>query len=214
MKEKIILKSACPEQYEDLVIECRVIENDKIGECLETIPNERKFVAYKTGAVLARPGIVGEKVKTVLTTFVDGKKYILSEEEGTVRERTYSKKVLVFGDIDEQLVTTPDYVITNISSTSNEQYITKAQQVEKTYEFISQTPQGELLIPKYDPRVLAQVDENIIIITAWGSKAVCLKGSYIVTYNAEENDYNTLEQGAFESTYVKDEQSVKKIKRN
>ena len=31
MKEKIILKSANPEEYEDLVVECRVIENDKIG---------------------------------------------------------------------------------------------------------------------------------------------------------------------------------------
>lgn len=57
--------------------------------------------------------------------------------------------------------------------------------------------------PNPDERLLTQVDEDVIIKTAWGSEAVCLKGSYIVTYNAEENDFNTLEQGAFESTYKK-----------
>lgn len=38
-------------------------------------------------------------------------------------------------------------------------------------------------------------------MTAWGEQALCLKGSYIVTYNAIENDFNTLEKGALESTY-------------
>lgn len=45
-----------------------------------------------------------------------------------------------------------------------------------------------------------------------GSKAICLKGGYIVTYNAEENDYNTLEKGAFESTYTVETGKVKKLK--
>lgn len=66
-------------------------------------------------------------------------------------------------------------------------------------------------IPKYDPRELTQVDENVMITTAWGSKAVCLKGSYIVTYNVLENDYNTLEQGAFNSTYTIEDPKVKKL---
>ena len=61
--------------------------------------------------------------------------------------------------------------------------------------------------------MLSQVDENVIIVTAWGSKALCLKGGYIVTYNAEENDYNTLEKGAFESTYTVQTGKVKKLKR-
>ena len=39
-------------------------------------------------------------------------------------------------------------------------------------------------------------------MTLWGSEAICLKGSYIVVYNASENDYNTLERGARESTYT------------
>ena len=69
-------------------------------------------------------------------------------------------------------------------------------------------------VPVYDPRVLTQVDENVIIVTACGSKAICLKGGYIVTYNAEENDYNTLEKGAFDSTYTKVTGSKKTLKRN
>lgn len=36
----------------------------------------------------------------------------------------------------------------------------------------------------------------------------------LVTYDAEQNDYNVLERGAFESTYTKEDQSVKKLKRN
>ena len=50
-------------------------------------------------------------------------------------------------------------------------------------------------------------------MTSWVAPAVCLAGSYIVTYNAEENDYNTLEQGAFNSTYQKEDTYQKKIKK-
>jgi len=214
MKEKIVLKSLYSEQYGDLVIECKVIENDKIGEYLDNIPEDKKFTAYKSGMVLAKTGIVGEKIKTVLKTTIDGKQYILSEEEGTVKERPYFKKMLVAGNIEEYPASAPDYVITNISSTSNEEYITKAQQVERTYELVTKTENGDILLPKPELRTLTEVDENVIIITAWGSKAVCLKGSYIVTYDAEQNDYNVLERGAFESTYTKEDQSVKKLKRN
>lgn len=202
MKEKIILKSANPQEYGDLVIECRVIENDQIGKYLESIPEERKFVAYKSGSVEARQGIPGEIIKTVLKTEVDGKEYILSEEENEVKERD--------GEVD--------IVVTNISSTSNEQYVVKRKKFLETYSLPEEATEenrfGLGWVPVYDPRVLTQIDENIIIITAWGSKAVCLKGGYIVTYNAEENDYNTLEKGAGNSTYKRDSQSTKQKKRN
>lgn len=214
MKEKVILKSVYPEQYGDLELECTIIENDKIGEYLDSIPEERKFVAYKTGVVLARKGKVGEKVKTVLKTTIDGKEYILNEEENTVKERTYTKKKIVNGNTEEYSVTLPDYVMTNISSKSKEKYITKAEQVERTYDLEQITKDGELLVPKYDPRVLTQIDENIIIITSWGSKALCLKGSYVVTYNADENDYNVLEKDAMESTYTMETPKIKTLKKD
>lgn len=206
MKEKIVLKSANPEEYGDLVIECRVIENAKIGEYLESIPEEEKIVAYKTGRVLARKGELGEKVFTVLKTVVDGKEYILSEEEGTVKERPMEKN----GQTEMAL----DYVVTNVSSTSNEEYIVKAEKIASTYEYVGPFGQeGLILTPAYDPRVLTRVSENVIIMTAWGSKAVCLAGGYIVTYNASENDYNVLEAGAFESTYEVLPIDSKKLKR-
>ena len=59
----------------------------------------------------------------------------------------------------------------------------------------------------YESRLLTQVDENIIIITSWGVPAVCLAGSYVVTYDAESNDYNVIEQDAFESTYTREDTS-------
>jgi len=47
MKEKIILKSTHPKEYSDLVVECPVIPNEKFGEYLENISDEKKFYAYK-----------------------------------------------------------------------------------------------------------------------------------------------------------------------
>ena len=201
MKEKIILKSANPEEYEDLVVECRVIENDKIGEYLETIPAERKFVGYKYAPVVVRDGIEGEVVETVLKTTIDGKDYILSEETTTV---SY--------EVDDEGIKYMNKVITNVNSTSNEQYVTKASKVEKTYDLVGKSEEGNLVYtPSYDPREIAIVDENVIIMTAWGSKAVCLKGGGIVTYNASENDYNAIEAGALSSTYKKVSGETKKL---
>ncbi len=193
MKEKVILKSTHPEEYPDLTVECRVIPNDQIGEYLDTIPDDKKFYAYKKGSVKARVGKVGEKIKTTLKTIVDGKEYILSEEENTVKERDGY----------------PDIVVTNVSSTSNEQYVVKNSKFIETYS----SENDEDWTPVYDSRLLTQVDENVIIMTTWGAPAVCLAGSYIVTYNALENDYNTLEQGAFDSTYKKDDTYQKKLKK-
>lgn len=187
MKEKIILKSAHPEEYPDLVIECKVIQNDKIGEYVASIPEERKFYAYKKGSVAARPGVEGKTIKTTLTTVIDGKEYILDEEENTVKKREYKGEEKT------------DIVVMNLESTSREQYIVKYQKFIETYIPKSSSE----FVPVYEERALAQVDENIIIITSWGAKALCLKGSYIVTYNEETNDYNTLEQGAFFKTYAK-----------
>lgn len=194
MKEKIILKSTNPDEYEDLVVECRVIENEEIGDYLSTIPEDKKFVAYKSAPVIIRDGIEGETILSQLVTEVDGRLYILSEETGTVKVndmKNGTKSV--------------DKVVKNINSTSNEEYVVKAQKVEDTYDLIGRTSTGELeYVPSYDPRHVAEVSENVIIKTAWGSKAICLKGGYIVTYDASSNDYNVIEKGAFNSTYKKD----------
>lgn len=44
MKEKIILKSTNPELYQDLEIECRVLQNDEIGAYLDMIPEKKNFM--------------------------------------------------------------------------------------------------------------------------------------------------------------------------
>ena len=187
MKKEIVLKSCNPSEYGDEVVSCRVIENADVNAYLATIPEERKFYGMKVASVVARPGIVGEEIHTTLLTERNGQVYILSEEDNTVRER----------EVEGFMV--PDFVVTNHESTSNEEYIVKAMNLINMY---SQNTDGTWS-PCPEERLLAQVDEDIIIKTAWGSEAVCLKGSYIVVYNAEENDFNTLEKGAFESTYVK-----------
>ncbi len=203
MKEKIILKSTHPESYPDLELECRVLQNDEIGAYLATIPEERKFYATKHAKVSARPGCEGEQIKTVLKTTVDGKEYVLTEEEAVVKARDYE-------EADGVITKKTDVVVTNTSSTSNEQYIVKFDKFLKTYD-MAETPGDYYPNPEW--RLLSQVDENVIIVTAWGAKAVCLSGGYIVTYNADENDYNTLEKGAFDSTYKKEEVKVK-VKNN
>ena len=203
MKEKIILKSTNPELYPDLEIECRVLQNNEIGAYLDTIPEERKLYASKHAKVRVRLGEKGELIKTVLKTTIDGREYILYEEETTVKERDYEQ---LTGGITKKT----DVVVTNIESTSNEEYVVRFDKFLNTYD-IGENPNE--YYPVQDWRLLSQVDENVIIVTAWGSKAICLKGGYIVTYNAEENDYNTLEKGAFESTYTVETGKVKKLKR-
>lgn len=196
--KKVVLKSANPEEYGDLVIECRVIANEEIGDYVKSIPEERKFSAYKSAPVEARVGTPGEEVKTVLVTEVNGKKYFLSEEDNVVKTR--------HATIDGREGEYNDIVVTNTNSTSSEQYVVKAEKFATTYQ-----SSGDEFVPVYDSRSFAQVDENVIIMTSWGAPAICLAGSYIVAYDASKNDYNTVEKGAFESTYTKESgQKVKK----
>ena len=49
-------------------------------------------------------------------------------------------------------------------------------------------------------------------MTLWGEPALCLAGSYIVTYNADERDYNTVEKAAFESTYKPESDDFKRVR--
>ena len=185
MMKEVVLKSVKPEEYGDEVVTCRVIENADINAYLATIPAERRVRATKVAPVEAQPGTVGEVVHTVLLTERDGRTYILSEEDNVVRER----------EVEGQMCR--DMVVTNVHSTSNERYVVKADKFIKMY-----TPNEDgTFTPQPDERELVQVDEDIIIKTTWGSDAVCLKGSYIVIYNADENDFNTIEQGAMKSTY-------------
>lgn len=124
------------------------------------------------------------------------------------------------GESVEEEITATDVVVTNYHSTSNEEYVVKHQKFMSTYEFVEddRTPVhsrglAPRFMPKYDSRLLTQVDENVIIMTSWGAPAVCLAGSYIVTYNTDTNDYNIIERGAFESTCVKEDQPTKKLKK-
>lgn len=195
MEKKVVLKSIRPEEYGDEVVTCRVIENADINAYLATIPEERRVLATKVAPVEARRGVVGETVHTVLLTERDGRTYVLSEEDATVGER------------EVEGVKVPDIVVTNVNSTSNEQYVVKANKFGNMYV----ANEDGTWTPQPDERELVQVDEDIIIKTAWGSEAVCLKGSYIVIYNAEENDFNTLEQGAMKSTYKVSTPKQKKL---
>ena len=195
MMKEIVLKSVKPEEYGDEVVTCRVIENEDINAYIATIPEERRVIATKVAPVEAKPGTVGEVIHTVLLTEREGKTYIIHEEDGTVGER----------EIDGQKYA--DMVVTNINSTSNERYVVKANKFINMYV----ANEDGTFTPQPDERELVQVDEDIIIKTAWGSEAVCLKGSYIVIYNAEENDFNTIEQGAKNSTYKDVSSKTKKL---
>ena len=186
MEKKIVLKSCNLSKYPDLEIVCKVIENNQINDYLSTIPESEKFIAVKTAPVAIRVGKLGEVVHTELYTVVDGKKYLLQEESNTVCEREMPDGSKC-----------NDIVVTNINSTSNENYVVKANKFFGMYTRLS----NGLYAPVPEERQIVRVSENIIIKTAWGTEALCLKGSYIVIYNEKENDFNTLESGAGDSTY-------------
>ena len=182
----VVLKSVHPEEYPDKIVRCRVIQNANINEYVNSISDEEKMIATKTAPVEARLGQVGETIHTTLMTTYEGNEYILSEEDNTVGEREMADGTMA-----------PDVVVTNVNSTSNEQYVVKANKFANMYELND----DGTFTPVPDPRELTRVSEDIVIMTAWGAPAVCLAGSYIVTYDAASNDFNTIEQGAFNSTY-------------
>ena len=194
MKKKVILTSTNPSEYPDLVVECKVVKNSEISEYINSIPEERKFNAYKSTPVQARVGKLGEKVVSVLKTIVDGREYILTEETGTVKE----EEIKTSHGVEKRV----GFVVKNINSTSDEEYVVKPSTFARTYELDKETM---TYIPVYDSRKFAQVDENIMFETAWGTWVICLKGSYIVTYDASTNDYNAVEKDAFRKTYTKEE---------
>ena len=200
MKKLIKLTSTNPSEYPDLVVECRVIKNSEISEYIDNIPEERKFTAYKSTPIKARIGKLGEKIVTIIKTIVDGREYVLTEETGTVKEEEIKTSL----GVEKR----KGFVVKNINSTSDEEYVVKASTFARTYELDKETMS---YIPIYDSREFAQVDENIMFETAWGSWVICLKGSYIVTYDAAANDYNAVEKDAFRKTYTKEE-SKKLIK--
>lgn len=194
---EITLKSANPELYPDLVVKCRVIKREEIGDYIAQIPEEDKSIGYKSQPVEARTGEIGEKVNTTLLTTYEGKEYIMSEVDNEVKETEM-----------EDGTKQPDIIVTNVHSISNEQYIVRANKFPKMYT----ANMDGTFTPVPEPRSVAKLSENVVIETSWGEMAVGLEGSYIVTYNAETNSYNTIEKGAFESTYtVENPTNSKKI---
>lgn len=186
MEKKFVLKSCSESEYPDLEVTCKYIKNEDIASYLTTISDDDKFYATKTACVIAKEGKAGEKVYTKLFTTVGGKKYILHEEDGTVKERVMpdgSKK--------------NDMVVTNVNSTSNERYVVDITGFDKKYKDLG----DGFYEPTIDYRMVVRVPENVMIETLWGEPAIALKGSFIVVYDEATNDYNTVEAGAFYSTY-------------
>jgi hypothetical protein len=112
-------------------------------------------------------------------------------------------------------------IVRNLESDSTEQYVVKQSKFRQDYvpyalgTKVRQCSCGSSAryVPVSESRLLTQVDENIVIMTSWGQPAICLAGSYIVTYDAESNDYNTLEQSAFNTTYTRDEGTLKRTRK-
>lgn len=203
MKKQVILTSTNKEEYPDLVVECKVITNEEIGEYVKNIPEDRKFTAFKSASVKAREGILGEEIITQIKTIVDGKEYILSELKTKVKEKEI--------ETPKGIIKKCGYVVCNVDSTSNEEYVVNPKTFATSYAFVEST---NSFVPVYDLRKFAQVDENIMFETNWGDYVVCLAGSYIVTYDEKTNDYNAVEKDAFKKTYTIEQRIQKKLKRN
>ncbi|MBR3199225.1 MAG: hypothetical protein IKG27_04345 [Bacilli bacterium] len=173
-----ILKSTHPEQYPDLVVKCRVIKSDEVKDYVSSIPEEDKCTVYKSAPVMARPGIVGEEITTVLKVVYEGKEYILDESFNKVKEAEMpdgSKR--------------PGVVVTNISSPSQEEYVVGGDKFEKLYT----ANMDGTFSPVPDNRLAAKLSEDVIVVKSWGS-IIGLKGSYLVNGNPVEAE-------AFENTY-------------
>lgn len=195
-KRKVTLKSAHPKLYPDMEIECLFIPNGEINDYLASIPEEERSVGYKSAPVIARTGVVGEVVVSRIERAIDGRVYYFNEETATVKSRPYGN--------GEQ----PDMVVRNTSS-SSEEYVVKRSKFDTIYEDAGEDIifEGSNMwvsyIPVPEERDLTRVPENVMIETAWGATALVLAGGFIVTYNADENDFNVLDEEAYKATYTR-----------
>lgn len=177
-------------------IECLFIPNGEINYYIANIPEEDKSIGYKSAPVLARVGEVGELVVSRIERTFDGKAYYFNEESAVVKSRPYGN-----GEM-------PDMVVRNTAS-SSEEYVVKRSKFDTIYEDAGEDLIFEgrnvwvSYIPVPEERELTRVPENVMIETAWGSTALVLAGGFIVTYNAEESDFNVLDEEAYKATYTR-----------
>ena len=204
-KRKVTIKSAHPELYPDMEIECLFIPNGEINDYLASIPEEERSVGYKSAPVLARVGEVGEVVVSRIERTIDGRVYYFNEETATVKSRPYGN-----GE-------RPDMVVKNVAS-SGEVYVVRREKFKTIYEEYGDGIDFDgwySYIPVPEERDLTRVPENVMIETAWGATALVLAGGFIVTYNAEQNDFNVLDEEAYKATYtpVKGKKLIKTVKK-
>lgn len=176
----ITLESASPDDYEDLLLECKVLDTeDKIEAYLNLIPLSQKIIAVDNSDYSARPGLPGEQVDTSLRTSFDGREYIIERRREEIED--YPKKHIEMAQV----------IVSNKKGTSNN-VVLSSDEFNRTFEFNDNV--GEFSL-QTEPREFIQVSENLII-----NGTVVLAGSYMCLDEFNNVD-KVVDKDTFEMNY-------------
>lgn len=178
-KKTLKLTSLNPQEYPDLEIECRVVEDMKefadfyIKELAKKGESAKK--AKKTALVTARPGVVGEEVDTRPRVERDGKIYVIGETKG---------KVKIEGSM---VVKNPD----------GEEYIVKPEAFNKKYKA---TDKEGVYEPIAEPIKYITLKHDIAFKAPWGEDMFGVKGAALNITSLD--DIYAIQNEAFNKTYT------------
>lgn len=183
--KKLVLTSLNPDEYEDLTIECKVVEDMKdyataLIAAQKEAGNKPKQVK-KTVSVVVREGIVGEEVDTRPRVERDGRIYAIGETKGVVK---------VEGSM---IVCNPD----------GEEYIVKPNVFAERYK---PTSKPGVFKPIGKPMMVIEIPEDIAFKAPWGEDMFGVKGG--VLNITDLDDIYAIQNEAFAKTYTKVEKGI------
>ena len=174
MQKIIKLISTNKNQFEDITVNCKVVDIKKY------VKNELKTKQIKQAKkyfiVKAKQAEVGEKVFTRPIVERNGKEYYLDETKNIVKEKG---SMIIINPMGEEYIVKPDDFVKKYKETDK----------ENTYFAVG------------DAIDYIELTEDIVFIAPWGQEMIGLKGGVLNITNL--NDIYSIQNTCFKNTYLK-----------
>ena len=179
-KKTVKLESVKPEEYDDISIECTVLDTpDKIKAYITYLP--KGVIAYDNSEHDAIAGQPGEVVDTSIKGIYEDKEYIVTRSSVTIDE------------YPENEVEKAQIVVTDSNSALNQKHVFTPEEFNNLYEMNQDTGN---FVSISEPREYIKIDENIIM-----NGKVILKGSYI-SLNESYELVDVVDSKTFETNFA------------
>lgn len=179
MEKIITLYSTNKEKFEDVTVDCKVVDIKQY--VLDELKKQKTQKAKKYFYVKAKPGKVGDKVITKPVIERDGKEYFLNETESAVQ-------------VEGSMI---------VINPMGEEYIVKPEAFAKKYKKVESKEDTYIAVAEAIDYI--KLTEDIVFTASWGEEMVGLKGGVLNVSNL--NDIYCIQNTCFANTYLKLEKS-------